>query len=165
MKRKSSIITLLLILAVLFGMAFKCGKGGGNTRTRTRNNTRNTPADTPPTPRTATDTGGGFEDGHALKGRYSNADQGIRSFTFYTDGRFERGGASAGSYRGGEYSSGATNSGTYYLSGKTLSLTDDDGNSAGDLRIEIVSFYETPDYSAESPATLKIDGVGYTKVD
>ena len=39
----------------------------------------------------------GFETGHVLKGRYSNSDGGIRSFTFYTNGTFERTGASSGS--------------------------------------------------------------------
>lgn len=154
-KKYSPVITLLLVFAVLFGMAFKCGRGGtggggGTTTGGGGKTTRNS---------------GGFEDGHVLKGRYSNSDQGIRSFTFYTDGRFERGGASSGSVRGGEYVSGSTNSGTYYLSGNTLSLTGEDGDSAGDLRIEVLNCCETPDYSLESPVRIKIDGVTYTNVD
>ncbi|HEY0458599.1 MAG TPA: hypothetical protein VGC97_05555 [Pyrinomonadaceae bacterium] len=177
MKKQSALINLLIISAVLFGMAFKCGsRGGSNTRVVTRNNNRTTnntrgtdavndddeEADTPAAPKTSTNNTGGFEDGHLLKGRYSNADQGIRSFTFYTDGRFERGGASSGSYRGGEYSSGSTNSGTYYLSGNTLSLTNENGDSAGELSIEIIN---ATDYSAESPVRLRIDGVTYTNVN
>lgn len=141
MKKQSSIMGLILILAVWFGMAFECGGnngGGGTTRTSD-----------------------GFETGHRLKGRYSNSDQGIQSFTFYTAGKFERGGASAGSYRGGEYSSGSTRSGTYELRGNTLSLEYTDGTSE-DLTIEILN---NPDYSLESPVRLRINGRSYTNVD
>lgn len=93
-----------------------------------------------------------------LSGRYSNSDQGIRSFTFSTDGTFQRGGASSGSVRGGTYVSGSSNSGTYSLNGNVLNLKYEDGR-AEQLKIQIITG------ESGNPYRVIIDGVGYTKVD
>lgn len=165
MKKYNSSINLILIFAVLFGVAFKCSNDNRNIISKRR---------TSPTPRSPNKTNvepdkensneEGFEDGHQLKGRFVNTDQGIRSFTFYTNGKFERGGADSGNTRGGEWVYGSKNSGTYEIKGKTLTVNYQEGGSE-EFSIEIFSCCETPDYSLETPAQLKINRVLYTNVD
>ncbi len=138
-KRKRSSVTILLVVsAVLFGMAFKCG---GDSQTVN-----------------------GFEHGHSLIGRYVNTDNGIRSFTFATKGTFSRGGASSGSFRGGEYSTGSHETGTYELSQNTLMLTYTNGDTE-ELSIEIFDCCAPVDYSKASPGQLKINHVLYANAD
>ena len=88
----------------------------------------------------------GFETGHVLKGRYSNSDGGIRSFTFY-------------------YTTASTNSGTYSLSGNTLKLTYQNGENE-ELPVEVrIWTGKEPEYNSESPKELRIHFVWYANVD
>jgi hypothetical protein len=107
----------------------------------------------------------GFEDGHKLKGRYVNTDQGIRSYTFQTNGSFEKGGANSGEFHGGDYVTGSQNAGTYQLNGKTLKLSFENG-ATQEVPIEIFKLNgEKPDYNLESPAQIRINNVLYVNVD
>ncbi len=139
-QKHSSAATLLIVAAVLLGTAFKCSTG------------------------TSAGDSDSFARGHKLVGRYSNSDGGIRSFTFGASGSFKRGGATSGSIRGGEYATGSTDSGTYDISGNTLSLSYDNGSSEN-LQIEVYDCCKAPDYASRSPGQIKINHVIYTNVD
>ncbi|MDQ3799982.1 MAG: lipocalin family protein [Acidobacteriota bacterium] len=136
-KKQNPAIGLLLVFAVFFGMSFKCG----------RDNNTSTDAD--------------YNDGKILIGRYVNTIQGINSFTFSADKTFKRGGASSGSYRGGDYVTGKTDSGTYHIKGNVLTLQYDDGRTER-LKIQInIGESGTP----QSPYQLFINNVSYINSD
>ncbi len=139
-RNQSSILSLLIVAAVLFGMALKCG---GSAESRD-----------------------GFPDGHKLDGRYINTNQGIQSFTFSTDGTFQKSGASSGSIPGGngDYVSGSTISGTYHLDDHTLTLKYEDGKKE-EREIEIFNCCKQPDYSQQTPAQIKLNHVLFTNVE
>jgi hypothetical protein len=137
MKRHTRVLPLTLIFFV-FAM-ISCSNNGGSAQ--------------------------GFESGHKLKGRYVNTDQGIRSYTFQTNGTFEKGGANAGDFRGGDYVTGSQNSGTYELNGNTLKLTFENGQTQ-EVPISIFKAGGgTPDYRLESPGQMTINHVMYVNVD
>ncbi len=154
MHRQSKLISVALVFVMWFGMALKCGSdNGGGSSTSGKGSS----------PSSSRSSSNGFEDGHKLKGRYSNSDQGIRSFTFDTDGTFQRGGAVSGTTRSGEYSAGSSDPGTYRLSGKTLSVEYEDGRTEN-LSIDIPTDPSDADYTQESPTRLRINNVFYTHV-
>lgn len=99
--------------------------------------------------------------GQRLKGRYVNNEQGVISFTFSTNGTFQRGGAASGTVRGGEYSSGYENAGTYNISGGVLTLNHKDGRSE-ELKI-VINIGTDEEDSAETPYRLVIDGTSYIR--
>ena len=106
----------------------------------------------------------GFSNGHKLKGRYVNTEQGIRSFTFKTDGSFARGGAVSGTARGTDYVASSHESGTYTLNGNNLKVTYENGDTE-DLPIELFSYNAQSDYSQETPTRLRINNMTYVNVD
>lgn len=72
-----------------------------------------------------------------LKGRFVNTDNGIHSFTFRTDGFFERGGAVSGTVGGTtDYVAGTHDAGKYELAGETIHLVYTNGDKE-DLPVEI----------------------------
>ena len=151
MKKKYSIISLMLY--IFLTMFFS-------------NCNDNNSSDSPVSKEAGTNSNSiGFENGHVLKGRYSNSDGGIRSFTFYTNGTFERAGASSGELSGGDYTTGSTNSGTYFLSGNTLKVTYQNGENE-ELPVEVrIWTGKEPEYNSESPKELRIHFVWYANVD
>jgi len=146
MKNRAEIITISLILTMWFCMAFECTSG------------RDDKSGSGPI--SSVD---GFSPGHRLSGRWSCSSQGVKSFTFRSDGTFERAGASSGTSSGGgtTYASGEENEGTYDLNGKKLTLNLNAGESeTADIRI--VPFSDKPDYSEKSPTRLSITNGSYT---
>ena len=111
---------------------------------------------------TESTTTGKAESAQILKGRYVNTDNGIRSFTFKTDGSFERAAAASGSVGGTEYDASKQNTGKYQLNGESIKLTYDDG-STENLPIAIYPSTEK-DAKPETPFRITIDNVTYVNV-
>lgn len=142
MKNKTAMISLMLVLSVWFGVAFKCGGTDG-------------PGGIDPKL--------GFTDGHKLAGRYKKSDV-FQYFTFSDNGTFEQSAAISETIRGGSVVGSTSTSGTYYVSGNTLSLTYADGVKK-QMRIEVFNCCAAPDYNQQSPAQLKLNGGIYVNVD
>ena len=146
MKYRSAMITIMIIFTMWFCMAFECSSGRDDAPGGGRGSS-----------------GDGFSRGHRLSGRWSCSSQGIKSFTFRSDGTFTRAGASSGTSSGGgtEYASGEENDGRYELSGKKLKLMTDAGDTET-ADIHIVPFSDEPDYSDRTPSRLSITNGSYT---
>jgi hypothetical protein len=150
--KKNSPFSLLFLLLFCSAISFNC------------NNSSDTPAPGTDQPLENSKKTGGFADDHKLSGRYINTANGIRSYTFKTDGTFAKGGAVSGEFRGGDYAAGSHDEGTYRLNGNTIQLTYTNGDKE-DLPIEIYPPNDQNDYSLETPGQLKINNIVYVNVD
>jgi hypothetical protein len=98
-----------------------------------------------------------------LSGRYRNTESGIRSFTFKTDGSFERAAAASGEINGTTYDASKHNAGNYQIDGENIRLTYLDG-SVDNLPIVIYPSTEK-DAKPETPFRITIDHVTYVVKD
>lgn len=172
MKKYNLMINLILVTAVLFGMAFKCGTDrpkstnksprsnkssvnqSGNQNSSSANDayddeeSDNTDDDPPITDEPQNPTA--VNDGQKLEGTYVAATyNSFRRFVFSADGTIKRGAAASG----GNYAAGNGDAGTYSIDGARLIINFDNGTT----ETHKIDAADEP-----SPTIIFIDGERFT---